>query len=179
MTFQDAYKYFYPSKINLRMQNLKTELIQSCSCFFCCCCCRCVRMSNYQSCLNGSTQFYIHRVLKHGNEENVLMLGKGSRKKQETSSSWRCFAYLISLNNISMIKGRWNKWLRYNGRDEERIYNFSWKIWSEDQLENLGINGRALPVWIPAVITLYVPTIVTLNTLHFSTYYIYVCAVHK
>jgi hypothetical protein len=107
------------------------------------------------------------------------MLGKEGRKKQETSSSWRCLPYLISLNNISMIKGRWDKWLRSNGRDEERIYNFSWKIWSEDQLGNLGINGRALPVWIPVVITLRVPTIFTLSTLHFSTYYIYECTAYK
>lgn len=162
------------------MQSLKTELIQSSSCFFYCCCCCCyVRMSNFQSCLNGRTQFSIHSVLRHGNEEDVLMLGKGSRKKQQTSSSWRCLPYLISLNNISMIKGRWDIWLRYNGRDEERIYNFRWKTWNEDQLVNLGINGRALPVWIPVVITLCVPNIVALNTLHFSTYYIYECAVHK
>jgi hypothetical protein len=156
------------------MQSLKTELIQSCSSFFCCCCCCCcLRMSNFQSCLNERTLFPTHRVLKHDNEENVLMLGKENRKKQQTSSFSRYLSYLISLNNIRMIKGRWDKWLKYNGRDDERISNFSCKIWSEDQLGNLSINGRVLPVWIPVVITLYVPTIVALNTLHFSTYYIH------
>jgi hypothetical protein len=41
-------------------------------------------MSNFK---NGRIQFSIHSVLKHGNAENVLMLGKEGRKKQETSSS--------------------------------------------------------------------------------------------